>query len=230
MRQDKNKALKLRLEGKSYNEINKILGIPKATLSGWFTRLELSDKANNRISKRVSEKSLKGLIERNKSQTHLAEQRARATRETAKREITKLSKRELFLLGVSIYWTEGYKKPIVQNGKIKTFHSVSITNSDPNLIKMFTKFLIDICKVPEEKITANLRIYKHQNENYLLEFWSKTTNIPYSRIKKFYYGVSESNLDKKPFNTLPYGTIQIRVNNTELYHKIMGWIDGLSQQ
>ena len=44
MRLDKNQALKLRLLGKSYNEINKALGVPKATLSDWFADLQLSKK------------------------------------------------------------------------------------------------------------------------------------------------------------------------------------------
>jgi hypothetical protein len=204
------------------------LGVPKATLSDWFSRLELSDKARERIKSRVHEKSISALIKRNKLQTYLAEQRARAIRATAKKEIADLSKRELFLIGISLYWAEGYKRPKVQNGKIKTWHPVSITNSDPFLVKMFLKFLREVCEVSEGKITANVRIYEHQNENYLLDFWSKLTDISHNRFQKFYYGISQSSLGKRPFNILPYGTIQIRVNDTKLYHRIMGWIDGLA--
>lgn len=227
MRRDKNKALKLRLQGRSYNEMNKILGIPKATLSDWFRYLELPEKAKERIKNRVYEKSVLGLIKRNKLQTHIAEQRARKIRKTAKREIKKLSKKELLLIGASLYWAEGYKRPIVKNGKVRAYHPVSMTNSDPSLIKIFLRFLREVCVVPEEKITANLRIYEHQNENYLLEFWSKLTGIDYNRFEKFYYGVSKSSLGKRPFNILPYGTIQIRIHNSGLFHKIMGWIEGL---
>ena len=227
MRQDKGKALKLRLQGRSYNEINKTLGVPKATLSDWFIGLELSEKAKERIKKRVYEKSVIGLIKRNKLQTHIAQQKARKIREIAKKEIEQLSKKELLLIGIALYWAEGYKRPIIKNGKIRTYHPVSMTNSDPNLIKIFIRFLREVCEVPEEKITANLRIYEHQNENYLLEFWSKLTDIPYSKFEKFYYGVSKSSLGKRPYNILPYGTIQIRINNSDLYHKIMGWIEGL---
>ena len=230
MRLDKNQALKLRLQGKSYGEINAILGVPKATLSDWFTGLELSEKANERIQKRVYEKSIAGLIKRNRNQTHIAQQRARQTREVARKEVATLSKNDIFLLGVALYWAEGYKRPIVKDGKVKTNHPVSMTNSDPLLIKLFLRFLRETCRVPEEKISANVRIYEHQNEVYLLEFWSKTTGIPYNRFQKFYYGVSKSSLGKRPFNILPYGTIQVRVNNTVLYHQIMGWIDGLAVQ
>jgi len=95
------------------------------------------------------------------------------------------------------------------------------------MVKLFLRFLREVCEVPEETISADIRIYEHQNEAHLLDFWSKTTDISYSRFKKFYYGVSISSQRKKAFNTLPYGTIQIRVNNTPLFHKIMGWIEGL---
>jgi len=71
MRKDKFKAYKLRMQGKSYTEIGTTLGIPKATLSGWFRDLEISADAKARISKRMREKSFFGLLKRNKMQTHL---------------------------------------------------------------------------------------------------------------------------------------------------------------
>ncbi|MCX6713082.1 MAG: helix-turn-helix domain containing protein, partial [Candidatus Vogelbacteria bacterium] len=38
----KQKAVKLRLEGKSYSEIKNLLGISKSTLSGWLEDYPLS--------------------------------------------------------------------------------------------------------------------------------------------------------------------------------------------
>ena len=55
---------------------------------------------------------------------------------------------------------------------------------------------------------------------------SSSVDVDKEKFGKSYYGVSKSSQGKKPFNILPYGTIQIRVNNTELFHRIMGWIDG----
>ena len=75
MRLDKQTAFKLRLQGKSYNEISKALGIPKSTLSDWFRSFELPEEAYTRLRKRVSETSKASLIKHNKLQTDLAEQR-----------------------------------------------------------------------------------------------------------------------------------------------------------
>ncbi len=227
MRQDKERAFKLRLLGKSYTEINQELGVPKATLSDWFSALVLPNTAQQRLRERVRARSLAGLLHRNKNQTALAIQRKNDQRLRAKKMIGSVSKRELFLIGIALYWAEGYKRPIFKDGRELTHHPVGLTNSDPDLIKLFLRFLRESCDVPEAKIHADVRIYEHMNEKQLLAFWSKVTNIRKERFSKFYYGVSKSSLGKRPFNILPFGTIQIRVNDTKLFHTIMGWIDGL---
>jgi len=185
MRNDKQRAMRLRLKGRSYNEINRLLGTPKSTLSGWFSDLELPKEAKKRLSERVYKKSIEKLIKRNKLQSHEASKRARGIRSTAKGEVEDISSKELMFAGISLYWAEGYKRPIVVNGKTKTHHPVSLTNSDPKLIKIYLRFIREICGVPEEKIRADVRIYEHQDEAHLLEFWSQTTNIPYDRFKSF---------------------------------------------
>lgn len=229
MRRDKNQALKLRLNGKSYSEITKLLGAPKSTLSGWFFNLELSGKVKNKIFERTRQKSLEGLLKRNKNQTTLARKRKLEIQTEATREIKNISQQNLLFIGASLYWAEGYKRPIVKNGREVTHHPVSLTNSDPELIKIYLRFLREICSVPEDRINADIRIFEHQNEDYLLNFWSKITGIKKEKFGKVYYGISKSSLNKRPFNRLQYGTIQIRVNNTKLFHRIMGWIEGIKK-
>ncbi len=219
MRNDKILAYKMRMRGQSYAEISKGLGMSKSTLSTWFRHLTIPKEAQEKINNRSRAASINALLKINKLQTHRAEERVRISRTEHRKAIGTLSKRELLLLGSGLYWAEGYRRPIVRDGKARTHHPVSFTNSDPGMVKLFLRFLREICEVPEEKISADLRIYEHQNEAHLLDFWSKTTDISYSRLKKFYY--------KKSYDTLPYGTIQIRVNSTPLFHKIMGWIEGL---
>ena len=131
------------------------------------------------------------------------------------------------MIGTALYWAEGYKRPTFRNGKARTSHPVRITNSDPQLVAIFMRFIREVCKVPDEKITASLRIFEHQNESYLLDFWQKIVKIPYSRFGKSYTGISISSKGKRPFNILPYGVIQVSINSTPLYHKIMGYIQGL---
>ena len=230
MRKEKEQAMALRLQGYSYNEINEKLGIPKATLSGWFTGIVLSPAAQNRIKKRVQAKSIAGLIKRNKLQTHLARKKSSEIRIAARGRIKKLSPYELLLVGTALYWAEGYKKPMVRNGQERTYHAISFTNADPVMVKIFIKFLKNILNIPNDKIQASLRIFKHINEKEALNYWQKITGLNANNFKKTYYGISKSSQGKRPFNRLPYGTIQIRIGDTNNFHKIMGFINGLMKQ
>jgi hypothetical protein len=228
MKNIKQQAIALRLKGMSYLEIQKLLGTPKSTLSSWLRNVQISDTALMRINKKGRQLAIEALIKRNQAQTHKAIQRSTTIQKTSSKEIGLITHRELLLLGASLYWAEGYKRPIVNNGKTRTYHPVSLSNSDPLLIKLFLKFLREVCKVEDSKISANIRIFEHQNASQLLQFWHKTTKIPLGKFHKFYYGISKSSLGKRPFNVLPYGTIQIVIGDTQLFHRIMGWIKGLS--
>ncbi|MDO9579086.1 MAG: hypothetical protein Q7J06_00745 [Bacteroidales bacterium] len=225
----KQEALKLRLKGYSYGEIKCMLGIPKSTLATWFSGLILSEKTWNKILKKGREKSIKILIERNKRQTPLAIKKALSIRRKAQQEINKLSKHDLLILGASLYWAEGYKRPIIKNGKEKTFHYVGFCNSDPYLIQLFLRFIREICKVPEERIKIQIMGYEHQNPKHLKNYWKKITNLKEKNFNKIYFGISKSSLGKRPFNRLQFGTIQVRIGNTELYNRIMGWIEGIKK-
>ena len=136
---------------------------------------------------------------------------------------------ELLLIGTALYWAEGYKRSRIKQGRELTSHAVSLTNSDPNLVRIFLAFLRRVCAVRDDKIRANLRIYKHQNASSLMDFWSKVTEIQKAGFGKIYLGVSKSSKGQRPFNRLPYGTIQIRIYDTQLFHRIMGWIAGIKR-
>jgi hypothetical protein len=217
------------MTGRSYNEISRLLKISKSTLSGWFTDLELPSEATKRLKDRVDSASLKGLLARNKNQTLLAETRSKEIHSGGKSLIRNISQRDLLIIGTALYWAEGYKRPVVIRGKTKTYHRVSLTNSDPNLVYMFLRFLKEVCKVPSEKITIWIRYFEHQDPAYLLDFWQKRCNIPFGNFRQTLQTVSISSQRKKTFNSLPFGVAQISVNNTDLYHKIMGLIAGIAQ-
>ena len=229
MRKNKEQAYKLRLSGNSYSEISKILNIPKSTLSGWFSQLVLSENTRKQINRKAKEKSLVGLLRHNKNQTKLAIARANRIKNESALEIENFSKKELILLGAALYWAEGYKRPIIRHGREVTYHKVSLTNSDPYLVKCFLRFLRELCCVPEGKIKASIRIFEHHNENELQRYWQKETGIKNENFGKVYNGISKSSMGKRPFNRLPYGVIQIVVADTNLFHKIMGYIEGIKR-
>lgn len=220
------KAHALRLKGYSYNEINKFLGIPKSTLSNWFSGVVLSEKSQKRLAKRIQQGS-QVLIERNKKQTIEAFARKENILKESANKIKNLSKRELLLMGAALYWAEGYKRPRVINNIERTSHQISFVNSDPDMIKIFIKFLREIINIPREKITLNMRLYNNLEEKLCKSYWKKVTGLSDGNFRKTTYLVSLSSKNKRSFNRLPFGTLAVGVADTAKFHTIMGFILGL---
>lgn len=227
----RNDAFKLRRLGWSYNEINKKLGIPKSTLSGWFSNLTLSNKALKRLDGRKNIGTAL-LIKRNIAQTHKAKKRVGLTRKIAEAEVSQivLTKELLQIIGVSLYWGEGYKRPKYKNGRELSNHPIQLTNSDPVIARAFVRFLYEVMEVPLESIKMSLRLYDHINEQTALKYWLKATGLPPSSYKNVTRLVSVSSQRKKPYNSLPFGTVELRINDTERFHRLMGWLEGLKSQ
>jgi len=230
MRNNKDQAIKLRLQGNSYSEIGKELNISKSTLSNWLSDIKLPIQIDNAIKLKGKEKSISALVKRNKDQTRIAIIRSELIKNKSEQDILDINNKSLLLIGATLYWGEGYKKAIIRDGKEKIYHMVSFSNTDPEMIKIFIKFLKIICKISDERIKANLHIFEHQDENNIVDYWKNITGIRKENFGKTYFGASISSKRLKPFNQQPYGTIQIRVCDTELFYKIMGWIEGIKKK
>ena len=220
------RALKLRLAGKSYNEIGNALGVPKSTLSGWFKHVVLSDTARARLALR-SNIGTATLIKRNKMQTHRAEQRAREARSLAKEKVPALTKRDLLIIGAVLYWAEGYKRLHIRDGKERMSHTISFVNADPAMIKTFLRFLREVLEVSINEIHLTMRLYPHINEESARKYWMKITGLPSSRFHRTTNMVSVASKGKRPYNRLPYGTLQVGVYDTAKFHYLLGLIDGV---
>ncbi len=228
MNSSRDRALQLRLKGLSYTEIQRQLGIPKSTLSGWFKGVILSETARMRLAMRTRSGS-QVLIQRNKMQTHVAERRAKETRARGRAAIHALDTYDLLLVGAALYWAEGYKRPKVVDGKPRTHHTVRFVNSDSGMVAIFMRFLRENLGIPEYKIRISMRLYPHINERAARLFWSRIANVKEDRFFKTTYLVSGASKGKRPFNRLPWGTLQIEVCDTERFHYLMGLIEGVKE-
>ena len=225
MRKEKTKAIELRKKGNSYAQIGKILNVSKSTLSSWLSEIKLSKDAQNILDKRSYKKSTDALIKRNKQQTVVALERAIVIRNNAKREFGKMVGNKLFLTGVNLYWAEGYKKGA--NGS--KWKSVDFANSDPEMILLMMKFFQQICKIPIEKIRA--QVIAHENVEIVesVNYWHGITKISKDRfIKTIVPSIRKSNNKRKNSN-LTHGTLHIRINDVSFFFKMIGWIDGLKE-
>lgn len=226
----KEKTISLRLKGYSYNEINKMLNVPKSTLSGWLSNLPISKEAQERLDNRVREGGVNAFIKRNMEQTMHAQKRAKDTRTKAFSEIKELSMNDLLIIGTVLYWAEGYKRLKVKNGKEITSHVIGLTNSDPDIVFSFILFLKKILLIPAEKIMIEMRLFEHINAEEAILYWMNATGLSRSQFKKPLYPISTASRGMRPKNRLPYGTIQVIVCDTKLFHHVLGLIDGIKQK
>lgn len=223
MRTEKSAALKLRLAGKSYSEIQKVLGVPKATLSLWLRSLPLSAEARHKIIKKHRDAQL-ALKQANEYRRVEAAQRAFDARSAGTQTIARLSFRDLMIAGSMLYWAEGYKKPISQNGKIRTYHTVRLTTGDPSMIGLFGRFLHIVCGVRQSDIKVALRVADPKNMVKDTELFAKKAGIPLSQVKTTLKKALPIK-DASQARTVA----ELTVHNTALYHTIMGFIDGLME-
>jgi hypothetical protein len=220
MRQEKQKAISLRKKGRSYNEISRILDVSKSTLSLWLKNVKMPPEIEKRFWDKTRKKWSESITAFNKKQGEIAKNLAGKRQRTAAKEIRKLSKRELLLIGVALYWAEGYKK---------NRWAIHFTNSDPEMIKVMIRFLKEICGVPELGMRAAVQIHPNTTSAKAINYWSKVTGISKKNFCKTYLRVSPSSKGKRPINTLPYGTLRIGVYNIEIADRIKGWIRGVSK-
>jgi hypothetical protein len=221
---DKNKAIKLRLKGRSINEISKALSVPKSTVGFWCRDVRLTQKQITRLAKRQELGSYKG---RMKFLERIRTQRIEETkklRDEGINDVGKLSKRDLFIAGVAMYWSEGYT---YSGGE-----QVGFTNSDPKMILFILKWFKEICQVADNRFSLQVKINKiHKNRIKKVEnYWSDFTGIPLAQFNKTVLIKSKIRKIYPNYNNY-YGTLRITIRKgTQLRRKINGWIEGLARE
>jgi len=214
-------AIKLRNDGYSYGMINAKLGISKSTLSNWLG--EIPFRPNQEVIKRVGEAKLKSAL----FKQSLKFENIAKMRKEAEADVGKLSPRDLFMLGIGIYLGEGSKSQ----------EEIRVVNADPTILRAAIKWLKEFGKVQQQHFRVGVHGYPDHNINELVNFWSKTLNIPPEQFIKTTIDIRENKSNQKK-RKLPYGTahLYIRGGGTlesgvkGLHRKIMGWIGSSVKQ
>lgn len=210
MRKDKETAIQLRKEGKSYQEIYESLHIPRSTLSDWFSKEGWSGEIKRRLTISIQEKHTVRLVGLNKIRgQHLAEA-YEAAREEARKEFELLKYNPLFISGVMLYWGEGAKDPK---------QGVKFTNSDSKMIKFYVEFLMKSCHIPVEKIKAYILIYPDLEEKITRAYWSKMSGLPWENFTK-----SIVITGRRATRRLSWGVCTISISSTYFKQKMLEWI------
>jgi len=141
----------------------------------------------------------------------------------AAKEVGKISKRELWLIGTALYWAEGTKQK--ENNPSQ---KVRFNNSDPRMIKLFLKWLTKICSIPLKDLNFEIYIHETANIEEAKKYWSNVLNLPITKFQKVRLKRHKIKTNRKNINKNYYGLLAISVKqSTNLNRKIMGWVEGI---
>ncbi len=217
---DREKAIALRKKEMSYSQIKKTLKVSKSTLSYWLRDYPLSGEKIKELQRKGWKKSEASRERFRVTMRKRKEKRLKETYKIQKKSILPLKNRGFFMGGLFLYWGEGAKS---------TMTELSISNSDPSVIKFFITWLIKSLKVPKEKLRVQLHLYKDMDVKKEIQFWSKTLNVPLSQFYNPYIKKSSSKrINHK--GGFGHGTCNVRIGDARLSEKILMAIKVISDE
>jgi len=137
-------------------------------------------------------------------------------------DIGKISKREMFLIGVTLYWAEGFKH--------KDESSLGLATMDVNMAKFYVKWLRECLGVDNDKlsfrVTANI-LYENKIEK-MEKYWSENLGVKIDQFVKPFYQKSKQNR-VYPNSDKYFGVLRIRVRKSiNILRKMRGWMAGVT--
>lgn len=207
---------KLRRLGLSYREIAEIVPVAKGTLSAWCRDVEVTDEQQARLREkrpRLAARQAQGVTMRRR-----ALERRAAIRAAAREEAGSLAQDPFWSAGVVAYWAEGSKRS----------NRLSFSNSDPRLVCLFIAWVQRYLEVGLDRVTVRLHLHDGQDEAERKALWLAATGVPKDQFGKTFIKPEGTGHRK---NILYQGTAEVCVRrSTDLFHRVMGWIDSLSEQ
>lgn len=205
----KDAAVALRKTGMSMTVIERKLGIPRSTLSGWFKHVPLTELQRISLMQNKQDGWLKA--RKNAAISHRAAKDARLNqaKNEAQESLNKIEINDsiLDLAFAMLYFGEGAKNS-----------GTSLASSDPVKLRFMITVLKKNYKVGVEDIRCELHLRMDQDTQTLKEHWSKELSIP---IERFKYVAHDKRTTSK--NTYPRykGVCVIYCGNIAIQRKLI---------
>lgn len=97
--------------------------------------------------------------------------------------IDTMDKAILYGMGLGLYWGEGTKA---------NAHSVRLGNSDPELLKMFVRFLVELYEINPDDLRFGLQVFSDTDPDAILSYWVSELNVQQSQFYKIHVTPSGS--------------------------------------
>jgi hypothetical protein len=213
------KARHLRHKGFSLNQIVSTLKVSKSSASVWVRDVKMTSAQTKFLRHKAHLKEV--ITKRVTTRLKNENARRRIIMDNHKVAISKpINLETLKILGTCLYWAEG--------GKSQKNRSFSFWNSDPKMVQVMLAFLRNVCKIPEENFRAHINLHIHLDARAAERYWSAVSRIPVSQFYKTTKVVSRAS--KNTRDTLPYGTFSIQIPSTDLFLKMLAWIEAVTEK
>ena len=170
------KAIRLRSEKKmSYGQISKLIPVSKSTLSFWLREYPLSDEVILELRRAGWQK---GEASRERFRNTMRRRREEKAASIYKEETSKLaciSEDSFYIAGLMLYLGEGNKK---------SQYTISVSNTDPKLIKFFICWMEKFFFVERKDVKAGLHLYENMDIEKEKKFWKNTLGIKKGQFYK----------------------------------------------
>ncbi|MBP9703037.1 hypothetical protein KBD69_05155 [Candidatus Woesebacteria bacterium] len=207
----KNRAIKLRKQGKSLLYISKELNIAKSTASLW-----LKKEANTGLYSTMSKSEWMKYIQ-DKSHDWANKRKIlkqQILREKVRKEIESFEPNFEYKKSIlsMLYWAEGAKRYDA---------TVSFANTDPHLCLIFITLLRECYPLLEEKFRIMLHLQLQHNEPEQKRYWSELLDIPIEQFTKTIWKKTPNS--GKRYRQNYHGICFVRYNSVELQREITAY-------
>jgi transcriptional regulator with XRE-family HTH domain len=207
-------ARELRAAGWSITEIERQLSVSRSSVSLWVRDVELGPEQLKRL---LAHTRLGPLV--------AAERKAATAREIRRgyQEEGRSLARErdaTYAAGCMLYWAEGSK----------TRNTVKLSNSDPDLLAYFLRFLREHFYVDDNRVrlACNLFADHVERQREIEDFWLSRLGLGRESLRASTINTFSKYSQKKRANKLPYGTTALIVHSTRIAQTIYGSIQELA--
>lgn len=166
----KDKAIRLRKQGESIGEIERLLGVPRSTLSGWFKNITLTQDQLFELRKRwilglVKARERAALYHRSKKQERL--DKALRDANSILAQLNSEDKNVLKLSLAMLFVGEGFKSA----------EETSLGNSNPKIVKAYLMLINKTYGLNKKRLKLYLHLRADQHFERELKFWSDFLNL-----------------------------------------------------
>ncbi|MFC9299081.1 hypothetical protein ACFTWH_28585 [Streptomyces sp. NPDC057011] len=208
----RDRARELRLQGMTYDQIQLELGCSKSSISLWVRDLPKPERTHRPPGTDM----VRAQQGRAKAYA-LRKVGYEATRQLAREEIGELTDRELFLLGIGLYWAEGGKtKPHQPHPQI------TFVNSDAGMIRTFLAWL-RLVGVTDDQLRFAVQIHESADVAKAEQYWIETVGLDASHFGKTTLKRHTPRTNRKNVGDTYRGCLRVRVlKGSDLYRRIEG--------